>query len=83
VRFQPTLTNELNRMLRYRMKVLIVDDNEKVRLRYHLPVTADEVYECADGAEALSLFKKHRPDWVLMDQASGCATGPRPARRCL
>jgi len=52
------------------MKVLIVDDNEEVRLllRDHLPVSADEVYECADGTEALSLFKKHRPDWVLMDQ---------------
>jgi CheY-like chemotaxis protein len=52
------------------MKVLIVDDNEKVRLllRDHLPATADEVYECADGYEALLLFERHRPDWVLMDQ---------------
>ena len=52
------------------MKVLIVDDNEKVRLllRDHLPAMADEVYECADGDEALLLFEKHRPDWVLMDQ---------------
>lgn len=52
------------------MKVLIVDDNEKVRLllRDHLPASADEVYECADGDEALALFKRHRPDWVLMDQ---------------
>lgn len=51
------------------MKVLIVDDNEQVRLllRDHLPATADEVYECADGCEAISLFEKHRPDWVLMD----------------
>jgi len=52
------------------MKVLIVDDNEKVRLllRDHLPATADEVYECSDGDEAFLLFKKYRPDWVLMDQ---------------
>jgi CheY-like chemotaxis protein len=52
------------------MKVLIVDDSEKVRLllRDHLPVTANEVYECADGDEALLLFEQHRPDWVLMDQ---------------
>ncbi len=52
------------------MKVLIVDDNEKVRLllRDHLPALASEIYECADGKEALSFFKKHRPDWVLMDQ---------------
>ena len=52
------------------MKVLIVDDNERVRLllRDHLPVSADEVYECADGDEAFALFEKHLPDWVLMDQ---------------
>ena len=51
------------------MKVLIVDDNEKVRLllRDYLPVSADEIYECADGKEAFSFFKKHHPDWVLMD----------------
>lgn len=52
------------------MKVLIVDDNEKVRLllRDHLPESAVDVYECADGADAISFFKKYRPDWVLMDQ---------------
>lgn len=52
------------------MKVLIVDDNEKVRLllRDHLPAAADEVYECTDGDEALSFFRQHQPDWVLMDQ---------------
>ena len=51
------------------MKVLIVDDNEKVRtlLIDHLPAGTDEVYECADGIDAFSLFKKVRPDWVLMD----------------
>ena len=67
---QLTLSTELNPTLRYRMKVLIVDDNEKVRLllRDHLPVMANEVYECAAGAEALSFFKRHQPDWVLMDQ---------------
>lgn len=52
------------------MRVLIVDDNEKVRLllRDHLPDAADEVFECADGIDALRLFEKYRPDWVLMDQ---------------
>ena len=52
------------------MKVLIVDDNEKVRalLRDHLPANTDEIYECTDGIEAFTLFKKYRPDWVLMDQ---------------
>jgi CheY-like chemotaxis protein len=51
------------------MKVLIVDDNEKVRqvVRDYLPVEVDEIFECADGAEALAFYRRHRPDWVLMD----------------
>lgn len=52
------------------MKVLIVDDNEKVRhlIREYLPGSAVDVYECSDGAEAISDFKRYEPDWVLMDQ---------------
>jgi len=52
------------------MKVLIVDDNKAVRLllRDYLPASADEVYECDNGAEAVTLYKQLRPDWVLMDQ---------------
>ena len=51
------------------MKVLIVDDNKLVRdlVRDHLPPSADQVFECADGSEALAVYKKYRPDWVLMD----------------
>ena len=51
------------------MKILIVDDNEQVRLllRDYLPVSANEIFECTDGSQACSFFKKHRPDWVLMD----------------
>ena len=51
------------------MKVLIVDDNKKVRLlvRDYLPASVDEIYECVDGSEALAFYKQHRPDWVLMD----------------
>ncbi len=51
------------------MKVLIVDDNEKVRevVRDYLPASADEIYECADGSEALAFYQRHQPDWVLMD----------------
>ncbi len=51
------------------MKVLIVDDNEKVRevVRDYLPVQVDEIFECADGSEAFALYQKHLPDWVLMD----------------
>lgn len=28
---------------------------------------AEEVFECGDGREALSAYRKHQPDWVLMD----------------
>jgi CheY-like chemotaxis protein len=51
------------------MKVLIVDDNEKVRevVRDYLPVEVDEIFECADGGEALASYRKNLPDWVLMD----------------
>jgi two-component system chemotaxis response regulator CheY len=51
------------------MKVLIVDDNARVRLllRDHLPSTVEEVHECDDGIDALASYRRHRPDWVLMD----------------
>jgi CheY-like chemotaxis protein len=51
------------------MKVLIVDDNEQIRelVRDYLPASVDEIYECADGSEAFALYRKHLPDWVLMD----------------
>lgn len=51
------------------MKILIVDDNQQVRtlLRDYLPTSFDEIYECSDGGEAFSFFKKYQPDWVLMD----------------
>lgn len=51
------------------MKILIVDDNKEVRdvVRDYLPAEADEIFECADGRDALDLYRLHSPDWVLMD----------------
>ena len=51
------------------MKVLIVDDNQQVRLllRDYLPPSVDEIFECGDGDKAVALYRKHLPDWVLMD----------------
>lgn len=51
------------------MKVLIVDDNPKIRevVRDYLPAGADEIFECADGGEALAFYRQIQPDWVLMD----------------
>ncbi len=28
---------------------------------------SDAIFECEDGAQALSAYREHRPDWVLMD----------------
>jgi CheY-like chemotaxis protein len=49
--------------------LLIVDDNKKVRrmIRSLVEDLDGEIFECADGAEAVSACKMHQPDWVLMD----------------
>jgi CheY-like chemotaxis protein len=51
------------------MKLLIVEDNPSVRrlIRSIIASVADEIYECEDGADALSAYVAHKPDWVLMD----------------
>jgi CheY-like chemotaxis protein len=51
------------------MNLLIVEDNARMRGMIKTVVSdlADEIFECADGDEALALYKQYRPDWVLMD----------------
>ncbi len=51
------------------MKILIVDDNLQMREMTHkfLQDVADEIRECADGADALAAYENFQPDWVLMD----------------
>src|SRR5262245_34294624 len=51
------------------MKILIVEDNESMRrtIKSIIGTLADEIYECSDGGEAVALYSKCRPDWVLMD----------------
>ena len=51
------------------MKILIADDSLPVRrmIRRMVARTCDEVYECADGLSALSVYQRQRPDWTLMD----------------
>jgi CheY-like chemotaxis protein len=51
------------------LKILIVDDNASVRrlIRSVLPALASEIYECANGADALTTYQDRRPDVVLMD----------------
>lgn len=51
------------------MKILIVEDDERVRrlIKSVVADLADEVFECKDGLEAGHTYTKHLPDWVLMD----------------
>jgi CheY-like chemotaxis protein len=50
-------------------KILIVDDDARWRRTVKQVVAglADEVFEAADGSEALALCALERPDWVVMD----------------
>lgn len=51
------------------MRVLIVDDSEPVRrmIKTYLADLIGEAFECGDGSEALTAYRKHQPDFVLMD----------------
>lgn len=51
------------------MKLLIVDDNAEVRrlIKNIFDKYFEELIECSDGGEAVSLYGIHKPDWVLMD----------------
>jgi CheY-like chemotaxis protein len=67
------------------MKVLIVEDNPAMRhLLRHVAGEWAEVYECADGAEALPSYEAHRldgADWVLMDVRMKHVNGLEATRR--
>lgn len=58
-------------------KILIVDDNEKMRkmLRRHLSRAGYEVAEAADGSGALEEIKTNLPDVVLLDVMMPDMTG--------
>lgn len=51
------------------MTVLIVEDNAGIRrlLRRTFIDIASAVWECSDGADALTAYANHRPGIVLMD----------------
>jgi len=51
------------------MKILVVDDNEKVRqmIISLLRTQLLEIHECSDGFKAIEMYRTVRPDWVLMD----------------
>ncbi len=56
------------------MVFLVVDDNVQMRAsvtRYLCTRVPGQhtVYEASDGAEAIGMYERFRPDWVLMDIA--------------
>jgi len=67
------------------MKLLIVEDSAQMRRMIKSLVSdlATELYECADGAEALSAYREHRPDWVLMDIKMGEVDGLEATREII
>jgi len=57
-------------MAKRKARILIAEDEEHIRSLIKLIVTslgADVVAEAADGEEALSLYKQHQPDMVILD----------------
>lgn len=51
------------------MRLMIVDDNPAMRrlMRSVVREPSNSIWEYEDGAEALSAYREHQPDWVLMD----------------
>ncbi|MEW6127680.1 MAG: response regulator transcription factor [Acidobacteriota bacterium] len=51
------------------LKLLIIDDSPRFRRAIKQVVNdlVSEIHEYSDGADALTAYAAHRPDWVLMD----------------
>ena len=51
------------------MRLMIVEDNAEMRrlLCSLVRKLSSDVFECADGTDALETYREHQPDWVLMD----------------
>ncbi len=51
------------------LTVLIVEDDGAMRelIKRVIGDLAEGFWECGDGGDALDLYEKHRPAWVLMD----------------
>jgi len=57
--------------------ILIADDSSRMRetIKMILADTSPDFIECGDGAEVLALYRKHKPEWVLMDIQMGRMDG--------
>lgn len=67
------------------MMLMIVDDNSQVRrvIRRICRDFADDFCECADGSEALALYRAEQPDWVMMDVRLKVGDGLTATRQIL
>lgn len=68
---------------RMRPRVLIVEDNARVRavIRHLIDDVASQIYECGDGHAAETIYAAERPDWVLMDISMPGLDGMEATRR--
>ncbi len=68
-------------------RVVVADDQALVRAGFRMIIDAEQdmsvVAEAADGAEAVSLARRHRPDVVLMDIRMPRLDGIEATRRLL
>ena len=64
-------------------KILLVDDHAQMRqmTKYFLGGSSFEFEECEDGADALAVYEKFLPDWVLMDWQMRRMNGIEATRR--
>lgn len=67
------------------MKLLIAEDNAMMRglIRSLVSDLAEDISECADGAEAIDLYAELQPDWVLMDWQMEKVDGIAATRRII
>ncbi len=65
----PSLQMSTNDSIRHRAKILVVDDDQNVRLltRQCLEAESMTVVEASNGLEALDIFTRERPDLVFLD----------------
>jgi CheY-like chemotaxis protein len=65
------------------MKLLIVEDNPSVRriLKMIVKSLANDILECADGAESVDIYRSEKPDIVLMDINLGETDGITATRQ--